>query len=366
MKIKDNLKPIIAQLIKFGSHPYLVGGGVRDYLLKRPISDYDFEVYQIDASSLKKVLSTFGEVDLSGEKFGVYKVCNAEFALPRQEVVSGLSHQDFIIKVDPFMSPLKASNRRDFTINALLYDLINDKILDYHNGINDLKNRILKPVSKHFKEDSLRLLRACRFAAQLDFSLSRETVSYCKNMSLDNLSFSYLQAEVFKAFRSKKPQRFLDTLNEIKHFKAVFPATKYSDSLLKEAFFMENYVKMMIASSSFEEIMNLLVNKSWQKESYLWFEMSKCNLQRSTCFFAYDKSLFPLELSIYLNNKPLSYDSYLDLKSKLIKAEEVMAYGYKEKDIGLMLRKAQIVQIETGSISEARRILQCTKPKIVS
>ena len=71
-------------------------------------------------------------------------------------------------------------SRRDFTINSMAYDLVTGIMLDPHDGKNDLENKIIKAIgvpSERFQEDALRIMRGCRFAAQLEFTIETETLS---------------------------------------------------------------------------------------------------------------------------------------------------------------------------------------------
>ena len=105
-----------------------------------------------------------------------------EYTLARKEIKTGPKHQDFEFIFDKSITLEEDSLRRDFTCNALYENLETKEIIDYHNGIEDIKNKTLRHISPHFKEDPLRVLRACRFVATLNFNLAAETLLICKEM----------------------------------------------------------------------------------------------------------------------------------------------------------------------------------------
>lgn len=193
---------------------YLVGGAVRDMLLSRPTKDYDFVVRNIPMTMLQKFLKNYGSVRLVGKKFGVLKfiprngsgttkmrsgtnsVCKIEpdpifdIALPRTEhSESNTGHyRDFQIKTD-YRLPIEDDlSRRDFTINALAFDLKTRTIVDPFGGVVDIKKKVIRTVGVprlRFVEDYSRMLRAVRFACQLGFSVEQETLTAIKK----NLKF---------------------------------------------------------------------------------------------------------------------------------------------------------------------------------
>lgn len=208
---------IISQDLKrHGARAILVGGAVRDYYLNLPIKDYDIEVYGLHSmQELIDILSSYGSVNLVGKSFGVLKFRydgnEYDFSFPRRESKTAKGHRGFDIEVDGFMSFKEASLRRDFTVNALGYDIEDDKFLDSFGGLGDLKDKKLRHINKKtFTEDSLRVYRAVQFCARFDFHLADETFLLCKKM-VDNGDLKDLAKErVFEEFKklllkSKKP-----------------------------------------------------------------------------------------------------------------------------------------------------------------
>ncbi len=171
-KQTSELNWIANEISAAGGHPYLVGGAVRDIVLGQQPQDYDVEIYQMDADTLTAILSTFGTVDAVGKSFGVLKLHTAngeyDFSLPRRENRAGQGHKGFQVEVDPTMTPKDAASRRDFTMNAMLYNLVSDDLVDPFGGQDDLRKRLLRPTSEHFSEDPLRVLRGMQFAGRFE------------------------------------------------------------------------------------------------------------------------------------------------------------------------------------------------------
>ena len=161
---------------------FLVGGIVRDILLHkhhqirfRP-KDIDIEVFGLTEDQLLAVLRTFGQVELVGRSFPVFNLRigsdSFDFSLPRTERKTGDKHTDFEIVCDPFLSEKEAALRRDFTINAIMVNLLTGEMLDFFNGEIHIIDLVLHPVSDKFKEDPLRVLRAMQFIARFNLHFS--------------------------------------------------------------------------------------------------------------------------------------------------------------------------------------------------
>lgn len=167
---------------------YLVGGCVRDGLLGIEVTDYDIEVYGIDFNSLQKQLSSFGRTDIIGKSFGTIKLRlkggeALDFSLPRKDSKSGPGHRGFDIEVDPELSPMEASSRRDYTINAMLLNPVSGEIVDPHGGQRDLADKVLRHVGPAFIDDPLRVLRGMQFASRFELTAAEETIQLCRTIS---------------------------------------------------------------------------------------------------------------------------------------------------------------------------------------
>ncbi|MDQ8204201.1 HD domain-containing protein [Pelagicoccus sp. SDUM812003] len=184
LELPRPLESAIETLRNAGGRCRIVGGSVRDALLGLIPKDFDVEVYGLDLDAISEKLSQIGKTDLVGKSFAVVKLWTRgeeyDFAIPRRESKSGTGHRGFAIEADARMSEFDALQRRDFTINALLYDPASKQALDYCGGLDDLKNRILRHVSPAFSEDPLRVLRGMQFAGRFRMSLHPETAALCR------------------------------------------------------------------------------------------------------------------------------------------------------------------------------------------
>ena len=200
-----------------GGKAYMVGGSVRDSLLGLTIRDFDLEIFNIPPSELLNLIKEHFSVNLVGKAFGVIKLNHypIDLSLPRKEVKAGKKHNEFLISSDENMSPDQASRRRDFTINSILYDPIQEQILDPLNGTVDLDNKILRHCSDQFSEDPLRALRGMKFSSIFDLKPTEETRQLVSTIDLNPLSKSRIYEEWKQTMvRSTKPSTGMNYLDE--------------------------------------------------------------------------------------------------------------------------------------------------------
>ena len=95
------------------------------------------------------------------------------------------------------MSFNKAASRRDFTVNSMGYDLLEETLLDPFEGVEDIKHKILRHVGPAFAEDPLRVFRAMQFSARLEFKISAQTAKFCRKLDLSELP----RERIFEEFR---------------------------------------------------------------------------------------------------------------------------------------------------------------------
>ena len=207
----------------------LVGGCVRDELMGAEPKDWDLEVYGVEPARLREILDTFGEVNVVGEAFTVYKLGrDLDVSIPRRERKVGKGHRGFVVEGDPSMSFEEACSRRDFTINAILKDPLTGEIVDPFNGRHDIDKEILRHVSSDtFAEDSLRVLRAAQFAARFEFEIAPETVEICKQIDVTDLPKERIWGEMEKLLlRARRPSIGLKWLYELGVVDQIFPEMK--------------------------------------------------------------------------------------------------------------------------------------------
>lgn len=227
----DRLPPILLRLLRETpelTQAYLVGGGVRDWLLDVPGKDFDIEVFGVGYGNLVAALSRWGRADLVGRSFGVVKLTvggeTFDFSLPRLDSKVAPGHTGFAVEFDPALTPQDAAARRDFTINSLMYDPRTGELLDFFGGAADLKQRVLRHTSEAFVEDPLRVLRGMQFAGRFNLTAAPETLALCRSIanSYSELPLERVREEWFKwASKSTHPSAGLHFLRDsgwLRHF----------------------------------------------------------------------------------------------------------------------------------------------------
>ena len=220
-----DVKYIINELYKNKFDAFIVGGCLRDLLLNLEPKDYDI------ATSAKpdNVMSLFNKTIPTGIKHGTVTVVinNNNY-----EVTTFRTEGDYLDNRHPssvdFVTDIREDlSRRDFTVNALAY---NDKLglIDYFNGINDLKNKIIRCVGhadKRFKEDALRMLRAIRFSCQLGFKIENKTFEAIINNAnlIKNISKERIRDELCKILISNSPSKGIDMLQKTGLLEFIIP-----------------------------------------------------------------------------------------------------------------------------------------------
>lgn len=188
-ELKKPCHLIAKEVSDFGGKAFFVGGCVRDSLLGATPKDIDIEVYGIDSQNLEKLLKKHFFIIQVGKAFGVHKIKGHEIdiSIPRKENKAGTGHRGFKIHEDPTLSPAEAALRRDFTVNAIMADVLTGEVLDPFKGVEDLKKKILRHTSDKFFEDPLRVLRAMQFSARFNFQVHPQTIKVCTQITPETL-----------------------------------------------------------------------------------------------------------------------------------------------------------------------------------
>ena len=220
-----NILEIADKIKNNGGRLYLVGGAVRDELLKRKVHDEDFCITGLSRETFEEL---FPNALKKGKFFGVYEIEHKEFALAREEKKLGSGHKEFKISTGKEILIEQDLARRDITINSIAKDVLTGEIIDPFNGEKDLKNRIIRATTKAFKEDPLRVYRVARFAAQLEFDVEASTLKMMTSLKqeLATLSKERVFEEFKKALASNKPSIFFNVLKDANvleiHFKEIY------------------------------------------------------------------------------------------------------------------------------------------------
>lgn len=239
-RINPNALKVLYRLHRNGYQAHLVGGGVRDLLLGRDPTDFDVAT---DATP-EEVRSLFRNCRLIGRRFRLAHVVFGrdiiEVATFRanhrpdddddDEGMAGVEYHDDgrILRDNVFGSIEEDAFRRDFTINALYYDIAHFAVLDYVDGLSDLEARRLRLIgdpAARFREDPVRMLRAARFAAKLGFEVDPGTAAPMAELGglLRDIPPSRLFDETLKLFQTGHAAQSLEHLRRHGLFKYLFP-----------------------------------------------------------------------------------------------------------------------------------------------
>jgi poly(A) polymerase len=215
-ELKAQATKIVQQLQDVGFAAFWVGGCVRDFLLGREPQDFDIAT---DAKP-EQVEKLFKHTIGVGKKFGVMVVVEDEHQFQVATFRAEADYQDGRHPTKVIFANAEADAlRRDFTVNGLFYDPLTKKIHDWVGGEKDLRAKIIRTIclpEERFAEDHLRLLRAVRFAAQLDFEIEPKTFAAVKKLApkIKLISAERIRDELMKLFRPPHASRGLVLLHE--------------------------------------------------------------------------------------------------------------------------------------------------------
>lgn len=208
---------VLYRLKDEGYTSYLAGGGVRDLLLDRNPKDFDV----VTNATPEQIRKMFRNCRLIGRRFRLAHILfrgeiieTSTFRAPVPEVDESNDHCEntfragesgMVTRDNIFGTPEQDALRRDFTINALFYDIADFSVIDYAGGLKDLEAKVIRVIGdpdKRFSEDPVRMIRAARFAGTLGFTIEQEAYeSICRNKDmLTQASSSRMYEEVQKLF----------------------------------------------------------------------------------------------------------------------------------------------------------------------
>jgi len=225
----DFVEQFARDVVALGGKAYVIGGWVRDKIMGMPSKDIDIEVFGLPQPELEQLLSKYGEVNLVGKHFGVYKVGDYDVSLPRTEKKSGIGHKGFDVVPDPFLTTDEAVLRRDLTINAIFYDPIIGSYRDPVGGIKDIENGVLRYVNADtFMEDPLRVYRVMQFVGRFQFRVDPDLLRLCTEMVARGELDSLPRERVFEEFgkllvRGNKPSLGLNFARYVGIIQRYFP-----------------------------------------------------------------------------------------------------------------------------------------------
>ena len=341
----------------FSKRVYLVGGCVRDALLGREIYDYDIEVYDIKPAKFDELMAGIKASGV-GKSYFIYKYKNYDLGLPRSESKTGNSHKDFAVSY--INDPALASLRRDFTVNAMMMNIFNGEILDFHGGKKDLESKTLRHIdSEKFKEDPLRVLRGVQFSARLDFSIANKTLELMKTLDLAHLSKDRINTELIKFFRSEHLEKGAFYLCKLSLFKEIFGVQICkNDQFLAELKSASNFVDderlfLYMLFGKFELDAKEILEKMRLPKSYF-------SILKEPFFKAIpsDRELLKIALNMPIKSWLGAYNKERIERAKelgiyerkfepKIDVREILAAGFKNEMIAAEIKRRQELEISS-------------------
>ncbi len=363
MKLPKNVDFILKELNKNGYEGYIVGGCVRDYLMGTEPHDYD-----ITTSALpEEVKSIFSHTVDTGIQHGTVTVVidKIGYEITTYRIDGEYKdnrHPEEVIFTDKLSGDL---SRRDFTVNAIAYNPLNGYV-DLFNGRDDINKKIIRGVgvpAKRFQEDALRMMRAVRFSAQLDFSIEENTLKALKDNAdlIENISIERIREEFFKLLLSNHNERLDILLNSgmTEYFLPEILNRKYDYSkingLSKDIVVRLSYVLSHIDSKNVNKIMKRLKtdNKTGAAVTnivkYVDYKITDDYSMRKLINLTGENTLSLIEVMGALNNSDMINEVNIynrvkndccTLKSLDLTGNDLMSIGIKGKEIGEVLNKA--------------------------
>ncbi|ELR8701989.1 polynucleotide adenylyltransferase PcnB [Vibrio vulnificus] len=258
-QISDHALKVLYRLHGAGFDAYLVGGGVRDLLLGQSPKDFDIAT-NATPEQLKQL---FRNCRLIGRRFRLAHIMFgreiievATFRGHHQDANSQISQQSkegMLLRDNVYGTIDEDAERRDFTINAMYYNIADYSIHDYAGGVEDLEDRLVRLIGDpetRYREDPVRMLRAIRFAAKLDFDIEEDTAAPIEEMAylLRDIPAARLYEESLKLLQSGHGLETYHLMREYNLFQQMFPAIS--------AYFTEDY------SSKTERMLDLVLDST--------------------------------------------------------------------------------------------------------
>ena len=363
--IPQSVKDLNELFKEHGKKLYLVGGSVRDFLTGDKPKDFDLATDALPDEVIDIVGKTY-RTNLQGKAFGVVVVFTKEvpegmeIATFREDVSKGRNPE---VKLGVTIED--DVKRRDLTYNSLFYDLDKREIVDLVGGKGDLEAGITRMVGdpiERFDEDSLRILRAFRFASRYEHPLHKDTeAAIAKRKQLENIdletgemkriSQERIWEEIKKAWRQAKDfNYYLNFFTKFDMWEQVFPGANINTDLIKSTDFV-----VVIANLFKNEPLNRLEDKLVQgykiesdtakKVIFLLsfstltpeiaFEMFK---KKEQCFITDTTILEWIKVSSI--NDPVKI-KFLEYKPS-VSAEELMAKGITGRDLGIKIKELEV------------------------
>jgi len=284
--ISNNALKVLYRLNDAGYQAYLVGGGVRDLLLGLKPKDFDVAT---DAHP-DEVKSLFRNCRLIGRRFRLAHILYgrdvievATFRGPHEgnsPSHAGQNKDGRIIRDNVYGSLEEDALRRDFSINALYYNIHDDSIVDFTGGMDDLNNKILRMIGDadtRYREDPVRMLRAVRFAAKLDFNIEGKTNDLIFDLGhlLEDIPVARLFDETIKLFQGGYGLNCFHLLREYQLFELLFPMTEATFSSSEHQGMTLRIIEQALKNTDERIAIGKSVNPAFFLAVLLWYPMQE-------------------------------------------------------------------------------------------
>ncbi|USD36981.1 polynucleotide adenylyltransferase PcnB [Ferrimonas sp. SCSIO 43195] len=289
--ISENALKVLYRLHKAGYEAYLVGGGVRDLLLRHQPKDFDVATN----ATPEQVRRLFRNCRLVGRRF---RLAHILFGRDVIEVATLRGHHEEeskhakkddsgrLLRDNVYGSIDEDAERRDFTVNGLYYDISDFSIRDYFGGMDDLEARRLRLIgdpSKRYSEDPVRMLRAVRFATKLDFDLDPSVAKPIHKMAplLSDIPAARLFEETLKLFMSGKG---LDNFRMMREYGLFAPMFPMQDSLLNKegGHQVETLIEAVLKNTDQRVNADKPVTPAFLYAAMLWYPLQKLMAERTS------------------------------------------------------------------------------------
>lgn len=397
---------IVKKLQEAGYIAYFTGGWVRDFILQKPSDDIDIAA----SATVEEVQRLFPKTIPVGVAFGIVIVVQDGHQF---EIASFRKDRGYVdgrrpVGIDP-ATPEEDAQRRDFTINGMFYDPVQDKIFDFVDGVKDLKKGIIRAIGDpkaRFLEDRLRMMRAVRYSTRFNFPIESDTLQAILAQA-ETLLPSVAMERIWQEFKKMSQFSHFDTglltLHQLKILPTIFPQLKNvsNEELQKRVNFIEHFPK---GSPTIAELIELFPDSSLQNLLDLCEYLKLSRADREFVEFYYhaqrlltmpDKwkeKLEPLEWARFYANphSPLVLEIIaahfssadkekflhdhalqrqllqqavlrIQTQSPIVRAEHLMAEGIAPgKKMGLLLQEAERISVNQ-SIEDRKTIIEMLK-----
>lgn len=281
--ISDNALKVLYRLTGAGYEAYLVGGGVRDLLLGHTPKDFDIATN----ATPEQIKHLFRNCRLIGRRF---RLAHIMFGRDIIEVAtfrghhqtpskhtSAQSKEGMLLRDNVYGSIDEDAERRDFTINAMYYNISDYSIHDYAEGKEDLEDKLIRLIGDadvRYREDPVRMLRAVRFACKLDFDIEEETADPIENLAhlLKDIPSARLYEESLKLLQSGHGLETYHLMREYDLFQQLFPTV--SEHFTEDySSHTEQMLDIVLDSTDLRAEEGKRINPAFMFAAMLWYPM---------------------------------------------------------------------------------------------